>query len=90
MVLAAFTTTAVTLYDRALRPMSFFDAYGLQVSTLDFVAVVRLCVVLRQIRDIERAQRISTSGKIEPSSFVRKAFTLLLVVYGGEALSSER
>jgi len=72
-----------------LQPIAPFTWFGIQLSTLDIVATFRLCIVLRQIREIKLATHVSTRGAkgIEPESFVRKLATTLLVVYGGEAIT---
>lgn len=77
----------IEVFRFSLAPISPFTWFGWNISTLDVVATVRLCVVLRQIREIALKQHITTKGgNIEEQSFVKKASTTLLVVYGGEAV----
>ncbi|GJJ11909.1 hypothetical protein Clacol_006147 [Clathrus columnatus] len=61
--------------------------FGIEVTTLDTLAVIRLCLILRQIR---QATRASYTGRInaKPTSFVKDALTTLVVVYGGEAVAA--
>lgn len=72
----------------SLQPIAPFTWLGWNISTLDVVATVRLCIVLRQIREITLKQHVAAkgTGQVEVPSFVRKATATLLVVYGGEAV----
>lgn len=79
----------VELYRFALIPIAPFTWLGMGISTLDVVAMVRLCVVLRQIREVSMRDHVKSHGKkgIEEDSFSKKAATTLLIVYGGEAIT---
>lgn len=86
----------VELYRYVLQPIAPFTWLGLSLSTLDVAATVRLCVALRQLREkLHRDYIVSkaTSGQsvkdLEERSFVRDAATTLIVVYGGEAVTSK-
>ncbi|PPQ63345.1 hypothetical protein CVT24_006718 [Panaeolus cyanescens] len=72
-----------------LQPIAPFTWFGTSISTLDVVATLRLCIVLRQIRDMQIAQHKSLKKDVpvEPYSFVKNLATTLLVVYGGEAIT---
>ena len=78
----------VELYRYSLEPIPPFSWLELGISTLDVVAMFRLCIVLRQIRELSMNVHVKSNGKkgIEEGSFVKKAATTLLVVYGGEAV----
>ncbi|KDR81908.1 hypothetical protein GALMADRAFT_240212 [Galerina marginata CBS 339.88] len=72
----------------SLEPIAPFTWLGWNISTLDVVATVRLCIVLRQIREIMLQSHVSAKGtsQVEQKSFVKNAATTWLVVYGGEAI----
>lgn len=77
----------VELYRYALEPIPPFTWLGVGISTLDVVAMIRLCIVLRQIRESSMNEYIKSQGKsIEEASFLKKAAATLVVVYGGEAI----
>lgn len=73
-------------FDSLLAPFPILAWFGIEVTTLDTLAVIRLCLILRQIR---QAVRTSYTGKIQPSSFTKDALTTLVVVYGGEAVAGD-
>ena len=79
----------VEVFRYTLQPIPPFTWFGLQISTLDVVATIRLCLVLRQIRDQLYNQHVSTKGpeNLEEQSFLRSLFTTFTVVYGGEVLT---
>ena len=83
----------VSLYRYALTPLAPFAWFGLKISSLDVVATLRLCYVLRSLREESRnehAKRRATDSNIPPPedrSFARDALTVLTVVYGGEAIA---
>lgn len=79
-------------YRYSLQPIPPFTWFGVDISTLDIVAVIRLCVVLRQIRELSLTEHIKTHGEedIEEESLVKKVATTLLVVFGGEAMTGTR
>jgi hypothetical protein len=74
----------------SLQPIAPVTWLGWGISTLDVVATVRLCIILRQIRESMLKNHISTKGasQVEDKSFVKNAATTLLVVYGGEAVAA--
>jgi hypothetical protein len=82
----------ISLYQYAVEPIAPFTWFGTKVSSLDLVAVFRLCVALRQMREILHAkhcQRTAGQNKLAPAeerSFVRDACALLTIVFGGEAI----
>ncbi|KAF9484952.1 hypothetical protein BDN70DRAFT_910458 [Pholiota conissans] len=83
----------VEIFRYSLQPIAPFTWFGWGISTLDVVATIRLCVVLRQLREMMLKQHLSTKGaaaaaQVEAPSFVKKSATTLLVVYGGEAVIS--
>ena len=55
-------------------------------------ATVRLCIVLRQLREVMFKAHVSVQGTkgVEDVSFVKKVATTWLVVYGGEAVAGAR
>lgn len=75
-----------------LEPIPPFTWIGLTLSTFDVAAALRLCVVLRQLREL--FVRLHCTGKteakdIEESSMAKTVATALVVVYGGEAVMGE-
>ncbi|EKM83125.1 hypothetical protein AGABI1DRAFT_125602 [Agaricus bisporus var. burnettii JB137-S8] len=83
-------TPLVDVFRYALAPIPPFTWFGVGLSTLDVVATVRLCVLLRQVRELVYAQHVMKKGKgsVEEKSFVKAAATTLLVVYGGEVFAA--
>ena len=91
----------IQLYRLSLQPVAPFTWFGLSLSTLDVVAAFRLCVALRQIREKlwrDHVQKLKTVKaeketvalpEVEERSFVRDAVSVLLVVYGGEAVTCQ-
>lgn len=81
----------IEVYRLILEPIAPFAWFGTPISTLDVVATLRLCIILRQIRDMQAAQHKATKKGIpmEDYSFVKNLATTLLVVYGGEAITGE-
>ncbi len=77
------------VYRHILQPIPPFDWFGLKISTLDLIAAIRLCIVLRQTRELALKNYTKENGKktIEEHSFMKKAATTLLVVYGGEMMT---
>lgn len=77
-----------SVYNITLQPLAPFTWFGLSLSTLDIIATFRLCLVLRQVRELQWNAHVAQHGpkaKREPRSFAKDAFNTLLVVYGGEA-----
>ena len=90
------TITSVT--DWLLTPIPPFTWFGLTLSTFDVGATLRLCIVLRQLREIylKAHRQQQTQGKdkvevknVEDYSLVKNIATALVVVYGGEAAMGE-
>lgn len=79
----------IQVFQYALQPIAPFTWFGLGISSLDVVAALRLCIVLRQIRESLYAQHVSTKGQgsVENKSFVKDLSTTLTVIYGGEAMT---
>jgi hypothetical protein len=77
------------VYPHILRPIPLFDWFGLKINTLDLIAALRLCIALRQIRELALKNYTKENGKkiIEEPSFMKKSATTLLVVYGGEMMT---
>jgi len=81
----------VEIFRYFLQPIAPFTWLGWGISTLDVVATIRLCIVLRQIREIMLKVHVTTKGNssVEESSFVKSVTTTWLVVYGGEAVAGK-
>lgn len=85
-------TPVIAAYSWLLEPTAPFTWLGYGISTLDVAAALRLCVVLRQLKEASRAQHLlkkaagEADGDIEDPSLVKDAATTLMVVYGGEAV----
>jgi len=81
----------VEVFRYSLQPIAPFTWLGWGISTLDVVATVRLCILLRQIREIMLQAHITAKGNspVEESSFVKSVSTTWLVVYGGEAVTGK-
>lgn len=83
----------ISLYQYALTPLEPFSWFGLKISSLDLAAAFRLCYILRYLKEnlrgehTKRRETDSTLPPPEDRSFVRDAFTVLTVVYGGEAIA---
>ncbi len=101
-IMSVLLSPVVELYRLALQPVAPFTWFGLTLSTLDVVATVRLCVALRQIREklwrdhVQKTKTVRSEketavavAEVEPRSFVRDAASVLLVVYGGEAVTCQ-
>ncbi|KAF8162832.1 hypothetical protein B0H34DRAFT_693097 [Crassisporium funariophilum] len=80
----------VEVFRYSLQPIAPFTWFGWSISTLDVVATFRLCLVLRQIREIMYNKHVSVRGAsaVEETSFVKNLSATLLVVYGGEAVAA--
>lgn len=79
----------ILLFRYSLQPIAPFTWFGLRISTLDAISVVRLCLLLRQIRDIVSAKHLSSKGAtpVEEKSFIKSLTATLIAAYGGEALA---
>ncbi|THH31552.1 hypothetical protein EUX98_g2647 [Antrodiella citrinella] len=80
----------VELYRQLLEPVAPFTWFGQSISTLDVLAILRLCVALRQFREHLHGAHVAKLGTsaVEQRSFVRNALATLTVVYGGEILTA--
>lgn len=81
----------ISLYRYAVEPIAPFTWFGTKVCSLDLVAVFRLCIALRQMREDLYAKHLRTAGEnrlalADERSFVRDACALLTIVFGGEAI----
>jgi hypothetical protein len=78
----------IQVFHYSLQPIAPFTWLGWSISTLDVVATIRLCIVLRQLRETMLKVHIATKGDspVEESSFVKSVSITWLVVYGGEAV----
>jgi len=79
----------VEVFRYTLTPIAPFTWFDVPLSTLDVIAALRLCIILRQLREIAHSKHVSSKGKVgvEDKSFVKALATTLLVVYGGEAIT---
>jgi hypothetical protein len=85
MLLNAITTATSLL----LQPIPPFTWFGLPLSTFDVAATWRLCIVLRQLRELflkQHQQGKVDTEDVEDYSLVKNVATALVVVYGGEAV----
>ncbi|TCD70606.1 hypothetical protein EIP91_002636 [Steccherinum ochraceum] len=80
----------VELYRYLLQPVAPFTWFGQNISTLDVLAIFRLCIVLRQFKEGLHKAHVAKAGHavVEPRSFVRDAAATLTVVYGGEVITA--
>ncbi|KAF5349509.1 hypothetical protein D9756_009028 [Leucocoprinus leucothites] len=88
--MSLFLSPFVEIFRYALTPVAPFTWFGVPLSTLDIVAAFRLCLILRQLREMMHSKHVSTKGKdgVEDKSFAKALATTLLVVYGGEAITA--
>ncbi|KAI5117117.1 hypothetical protein M0805_003669 [Coniferiporia weirii] len=82
--------TVAGAFNQLLQPIPPFTWFGLGISALDLGAALRLCIVLRQLREMELRKHLKLehgdSGKpVEKRSYTKFIATTLVVVYGGEA-----
>jgi len=79
----------VEVFRYTLMPIAPFTWFDVPLSTLDVIAAFRLCIILRQLREIAHSKHMLSKGKagIEDKSFMKTLATTLLVVYGGEAIT---
>ncbi|KAJ3570121.1 hypothetical protein NP233_g4612 [Leucocoprinus birnbaumii] len=89
-MISFITSPLVEIFRYALTPIAPFEWLGVPLSTLDIVAAFRLCIILRQLREMIHSKHVSTKGKagVEDKSFGKVVATTLLVVYGGEAITA--
>lgn len=85
--------SSVLLFQYLLAPVAPFSWFDIPISSLDLIAAVRLCYVLRHFRENlrdEHAKRRATDIKHTPAedrSCIRDLLAVLTVVYGGEAIA---
>jgi hypothetical protein len=82
-------TPIIQVYNYTLQPVAPFTWFNLPISTLDVVAALRLCIVLRQIKESLYQQHVSknSAAAVAPKSFARDIATTITVVYGGEVMT---
>lgn len=56
-------TPIVEFYRSLLQPVAPFTWFGLPLSTLDVAAALRLCIVMRQIREVNARQHVEQTFK---------------------------
>jgi len=85
----SLVTPLIEVFKYALEPIAPFTWFGLGISTLDVIAAFRICIVLRQIKEILHLQHAGVPGSIpvEKKSFMKNLSTTLTVVFGGEAMT---
>jgi hypothetical protein len=70
-------TPVVDLYRTLLSPVAPFTWFGIPLSTLDLAASVRLCVIMRQLRELSRAnyenKRVAMRRMIKGKDKAREA-----------------
>lgn len=89
----------VELYRWGLQPVAPFSWFGIQISTIEVAAAVRLCLILRQVRELiaktynshvakeeEKVAPDALAPKLEEKSLVRDLAATLIVVHGGDAI----
>lgn len=75
------------LYALSLTPIPPFLWLGTSISTLDVLAAIRLCSVMRQIREAIRQSQPDEEGQPEEHSFTKSISATWTVVYGGEVFT---
>ncbi|KAK0458534.1 uncharacterized protein EV420DRAFT_1542954 [Desarmillaria tabescens] len=80
----------IAIFDYTLRPVAPFTWFGLPITTLDVVAAFRLCLILRQMKEVLHREHVSRAGHslVEDRSFARSALATLTVVFRGEVMTS--
>ena len=69
----------VELYRWGLQPVAPFSWFGIQFSTIEFIAAVRLCLILRQVRElIAKAYKAHAAQATEGASEKEKAAAVAL------------
>lgn len=85
------------LISSGLQPIPALKQYGLPYSIFDLVGSLRLALVIRQIREAERAKALSQQRKLtaegssnirelEESYYIKDFATVCTVIYGGEVV----
>ncbi|KAL5533496.1 hypothetical protein ACEPAF_5272 [Sanghuangporus sanghuang] len=92
--------TVIGAYRLLLQPIAPFTWFGIGFSTFDIAAGLRLCVVLRQLREMSLRHHLRTklsrradgdkkqTDDVEPLSYTKCIAVTLAVVFGGEAIMS--
>lgn len=80
---------SIEVFRWSLQPIPPFTWFGSPLSTLDVLGAVRLCLILRQLREQLYRQHVAKNGVngVEKSSFVKSLAITLTVVFGGEAVA---
>lgn len=92
----------INAYRSLLQPIPPFTWFGSSISLFDVGAALRLCVVLRQLREMglqhyqksERTRKGEASGselrgkEVENASLIKSIAVTFVVVYGGETIMS--
>ncbi|KAG1778437.1 hypothetical protein EV702DRAFT_1196426 [Suillus placidus] len=80
----------ISLYRYALEPIAPFSWFGIKVCSIELVAALRFCTILRQIREDLYAKYQRRTGdkpaSVEEKSFLRDLCTSLTIKFGGEAI----
>ncbi|KAG1856687.1 hypothetical protein DFJ58DRAFT_784424 [Suillus subalutaceus] len=79
----------ISLYRYALEPIAPFSWFGIKVCSIELVAALRLCTILRQTREdlyAKYQRRAGDKQSVEERSFLRDACTSLTIKFGGEAV----
>ncbi|KAF8655805.1 hypothetical protein AX16_002890 [Volvariella volvacea WC 439] len=87
----AILSPIIQLYRYSLQPIAPFTWFGLGISSLDIVGGLRLCIILRQLREDLHVKHVAKKGgkeTVEDPSFMKNLATTLMVVYGGEAVTA--
>ncbi|KAG1779234.1 hypothetical protein EV702DRAFT_921758, partial [Suillus placidus] len=79
----------ISFYWYALEPIAPFSWFGIKVCSIELVAALRFCTILRQIReDLYAKYQRHAGDKPAPEErfFLRDACTSLTIKFGGEAI----
>ncbi|KAG1856688.1 hypothetical protein DFJ58DRAFT_879259 [Suillus subalutaceus] len=80
----------IFLYRYAIEPIALFSWFGVEVCSIELIAALRFCTILRQIREDLYAKHLRRAGdkpaSVEERSFPRDACTSLTIKFGGEAI----
>ncbi|KAG5350910.1 hypothetical protein C0989_008808 [Termitomyces sp. Mn162] len=81
---------SIEVFRWSLQPIPPFTWFGSPLNTLDVLGAVRLCLILRQLREQFYRQHVAKNGFIgvERKSFVKSLAITLTVVCGGEAVAA--
>ncbi|KAG2040217.1 hypothetical protein BDR03DRAFT_146782 [Suillus americanus] len=80
----------ISLYRYALKPIAPFSWFGIEVCSIELIAALRFCTILRQIREDLNVKHLRRAGdkpaSVEERSFLRDVCTSLTIKFGGEAI----